>query len=164
MSAPDSQPAEALRLHHIGHAVADLAAAAAGYRARFGYREVSAPIHDRLQTAVVQFLQLDLEPTYLELVTADDVIGKLSAVVGRGGGLHHLCYTSASLDRSIEALSREGLRLISDPTPAVAFAGRRICWLLGPDRSLVELIERRDFDDRCIPGPAAGPASQNGTG
>jgi len=35
-----------------------------------------------------------------------------------------------------------GFFLIAAPVPAVAFDGRRIAWLLGRDRSLVELVER----------------------
>jgi methylmalonyl-CoA/ethylmalonyl-CoA epimerase len=34
----------------------------------------------------------------------------------------------------------------------VAFAGRRICWLLGADQLPVELVERRDDMDACVPG------------
>jgi hypothetical protein len=32
--------------------------------------------------------------------------------------------------------------VIHRPTPAVAFGGRRIAWLTGQDRLLIELIER----------------------
>ena len=32
--------------------------------------------------------------------------------------------------------------VIQEPTPAVAFGGRRIAWLMGDDRVLTELVER----------------------
>ncbi len=135
----------------------DLAAAAEGYRARFGCRTLSPPIHDPLQTAIVQFLELAPGQTMLELVSPDSDASKLSGMVRQGGGLHHLCYTAELLEPAIAALSATGLRLIGDPSPASAFAGRRICWLLGPDRSLIELIERRDDEDSCPPA-AVGEA------
>lgn len=144
--------APALRLHHIGHAVPDVQAAAAGYRTRFGYRIATRPIHDPLQTAVVQFLQLPPDKVYLELVAPDSPSSRLAAVVNRGGGLHHLCFSSVQLEKSIEALSATGMRLIADPVPAIAFGGRRICWLLGSDRSLVELVEASSSLDLCVPG------------
>jgi methylmalonyl-CoA/ethylmalonyl-CoA epimerase len=46
------------------------------------------------------------------------------------------------------------MRLISEPKPGLAFAGRRICWLLGDDRLPIELVERRDEADPCQPGLA----------
>jgi methylmalonyl-CoA/ethylmalonyl-CoA epimerase len=46
------------------------------------------------------------------------------------------------------------MRLVSEPKPALAFAGRRICWLLGDDRLMIELVERRDDSDLCEPGLA----------
>jgi methylmalonyl-CoA/ethylmalonyl-CoA epimerase len=34
----------------------------------------------------------------------------------------------------------------------VAFAGRRICWLVGDDVLPIELVERSHTGDRCQPG------------
>jgi methylmalonyl-CoA/ethylmalonyl-CoA epimerase len=56
------------------------------------------------------------------------------------------------LEIAIEALEATGMKLISDPKPGAAFGGRRICWLLGQDPLAVELVERRDDGDRCLPG------------
>lgn len=150
-------PDPSLRLHHIGHAVSDIAPAADRYVRRFGYRIVSPILHDPLQTAFVQFLQLPGDPSYLELVSPDSSQSKLANAVKRGGSLHHLCFLSGSLELQIAALEAEGLRLISDPKPAVAFAGRRICWLLGPDHIPIELVERRASNDPCTPVSTENP-------
>ena len=140
-----------LRLHHIGQAVPGISAAAARLIRAFGYHEATPILHDPLQTALVQFLLLPPETVYLELVAPDSPQSKLTHAARRGGSLHHLCYLSGPLDLQIAALEAEGLRLISDPTPAVAFDGRRICWLLGPDQVLIELVERRTLTDPCTP-------------
>jgi methylmalonyl-CoA/ethylmalonyl-CoA epimerase len=108
-------------------------------------------IHDPAQTALVQFLRLSSEAVYLELVAPDGENSRLTNVVKRGGGLNHLCYTTSQLEQEITALEETGMKLISEPKPAVAFGGRRICWLLGWDRLPIELVERRDLSDRCIP-------------
>jgi methylmalonyl-CoA/ethylmalonyl-CoA epimerase len=141
-----------LRLHHVGYAVTVIDPVAETYVARYGY-EVSTPvIHDPLQTALVQFLKLRGDRTYLEFVAPDDPQSKLTNAAKRGGGLNHLCYIAGPLEAEIARLEATGMRLISDPKPAIAFAGRRICWLLGQDRLPIELVERRDADDLCVPG------------
>ncbi len=136
-----------LRLHHIGQAVPEIHPAADRLIRAIGYRPATPILHDPLQTALIQFLVLPGETVYLELVAPDAPAGKLVAAVRRGGGLHHLCYLSGPLEPQIAALELAGFRLISEPEPAVAFAGRRICWLLGPDQVPVELVERRDSKD-----------------
>jgi methylmalonyl-CoA/ethylmalonyl-CoA epimerase len=143
-----------LQLHHIGYAVKEIAPRAADYVSRYGY-EISTPIiHDPLQTALVQFLKLPADSSYLEFVAPDGPDSKLSNAVKRGGGLNHLCYISGPLEATIASLADHGMRLISEPKPAVAFAGRRICWLFGDDLLPIELVERRASGDLCTPGLA----------
>ena len=138
-----------LRLHHIGQAVPDIPSAAERLISAIGYRITTPILHDPQQTALIQFLLLPGDTIYLELVAPDGSTSKLAAAAKRGGGLHHLCYLSGSLEPQIAALELAGLRLISEPKPAIAFAGRRICWLLGADQVPVELIERREAED-CV--------------
>ena len=142
-----------LRLHHVGQAVKSIESAAKEFCRRFGYQLASSPIHDPLQTAHVQFLQLAEERIYLELVAPDGPNSRLMGAVKRGGGLNHLCYSVGALEAAISCLEAEGMKLISDPKPGAAFNGRRICWLLGQDSSPIELVERRTADDACYPGP-----------
>ena len=145
-----------LRLHHVGHAVREIEIAAARFTLRFGYQCATGVIHDPWQTARVQFLERVGETGYLELVTPDGPASRLSNAVKRGGGLNHLCYTCGPLEATIAELEATGMKLISDPRPGVAFAGRRICWLLGEDLLPIELVERRDDRDVCEPGEGAG--------
>ena len=141
-----------LVLHHVGYAVKLIEPIAQRYAQRFGYQASTGMIHDPLQTAYVQFLRLPGETNYLELVAPDGPASKLTNAVRRGGGLNHLCYTCADLEQAILHLEQTGMRLISDPKPATAFAGRRICWLLADDPLPIELVERRSPDDLCTPG------------
>ena len=140
-----------LNLHHVGYAVELIDPIAATYVDRFGY-EVSTPvIHDPLQTALVQFLRLRGDRVYLEFVAPDGPNSKL-AKVAKFAGLNHLCYTAGPLEQTITQMEQRGLRLISDPKPGAAFAGRRICYLQGQDRVPIELVERAHDDDLCSPG------------
>ena len=140
-----------LSLHHVGYAVPDIAPVSVQYVTRYGYRITSPVIHDASQTANVQFLQLPGDSTYLELVAPDGPTSKLANGVRRGGRLHHLCYAVDCLEDTLPWLEANGMLLISEPIPAVAFQGRRICWLMDEASMLVELVERRDVADPCQP-------------
>jgi methylmalonyl-CoA/ethylmalonyl-CoA epimerase len=142
-----------LHLHHVGYAVKLIDSIAATYASRYGY-DISTPvIHDPLQTAFVQFLKLPGDRAYLEFVAPDGPESKLTNAAKRGG-LNHLCYTAGPLEAAIAQLEATGMRLISEPKRGVAFGGRRICWLLGEDPLPIELVERRNEDDLCLPGLA----------
>jgi methylmalonyl-CoA/ethylmalonyl-CoA epimerase len=141
-----------LRLHHVGYAVKEIGPIAEAYVKRYGYDVATQVIHDPLQTALVQFLKLDGDSSYLEFVAPDGPGSKLSNAAKRGGGLNHLCYTCGPLEQVIAELEETGMRLISEPKPGLAFNGRRICWLLGEDPLPIELVERRLESDLCLPG------------
>jgi methylmalonyl-CoA/ethylmalonyl-CoA epimerase len=144
-----------LRLHHVGYAVDHIEPNAQAYIARFGYQATTPILHDPIQTAHVQFLRLPGDQTYLEFVAPDSPTSKLIGVTAKaGGGLNHLCYIAGPLEQAIAHLETTGLRLIADPKPAIALGGRRICWLLGPHRLPIELVERRHDQDLCEPGLA----------
>ena len=140
-----------LRLHHAGYATSSIPPLVNQYVSRFGYEVCTPLIHDPLQTAMVQFLRLPGDDVYLEFVAPDGPDSKLSRAAHKRGGLHHLCFMAQALENAIDLLVHQGMMLISEPQPAVAFAGRRICWLLGEDPLLVELVERSEVEDRCIP-------------
>ena len=141
-----------LRLHHVGYAVKLIEPIAETYIARYGYQACTTVIHDPLQTALVQFLRLVGDLSYLEFVAPDGPESKLTQAARKGGGLNHLCFACGPLEQEIARLESIGMRLIGEPKAGVAFAGRRICWFLGDDPLPVELVERRHPDDLCEPG------------
>lgn len=131
-----------LGVHHVGMVVRDIAEVAATYQRRYGYQARTEVIHDPVQTAYVQFFALAGGPVYLELVAPDSEHSKLSNALSKGGGLNHICYTTDDIDAACRDLRAEKMILIQPPTPAAAFPGRRIAWLMGLDRTPVELVER----------------------
>jgi methylmalonyl-CoA/ethylmalonyl-CoA epimerase len=141
-----------LILHHVGHAVKAIEPVAEVYASRYGYVVCTPIIHDPLQTAYVQFLLLPGDSVYLELVSPDGPESRLSNAVRKGGGLNHLCYIADDLEKTAEKLIECDMMLLSPPQPAVAFAGRRVCWLMGDDMIPIELVKRREPGDCCRPG------------
>jgi methylmalonyl-CoA/ethylmalonyl-CoA epimerase len=133
---------EPLNLHHVGIAVENIERQGARYIQDFGYIARTDIIHDPVQTAYVQFLRLAGDSVYLELVAPDGPASKLTNAIRHGGGLNHLCYSTANLENSCRELRNNGFILVQTPVPAAAFNQRRIAWMIGKDRVLIELVER----------------------
>ena len=131
-----------LTLHHVGMLVGDISKAAGFYVQHIGYEKKSEVIHDPTQSAYVQFFRLPKEQTYLELVSPDGPESKLSNALKKGGGLNHVCFATVDIEASCTALRAAGAYLVAQPVSAVAFNGRRIAWIMGTDRLLMELVER----------------------
>jgi len=130
-----------LALHHVGTLVDDIEAATRRLVGRFGYAIESPVIGDPAQTARVRFLRLPGADHWLELVTPNGETSKLRNALRKGVTLHHLCYEVADLAAALEHLRDSGMLVVGDPTPAVAFGGRRIAWLMDRHAPLVELLE-----------------------
>lgn len=139
-------------LHHVGYAVKAIEPVSGVYVTRFGYAVCTPVIHDPLQTALLQFLSFPGDHIYLEFVSPDGPESRLTNAVRKGGGLNHLCYIADNLEAAADWLVQSGMMLVSPPQPAVAFAGRRICWLVGDDLLPIELVERTESNDSCEPG------------
>lgn len=131
----------------------EIASVSESYVKRFGYEVRTPVIHDPLQTALVQFLSFPGDHVYLEFVSPDGPDSILANAVRKGGGLNHVCYMADNLEKAADRLVEDGMMAISPPQPAVAFAGRRVCWLIGEDRVPIELVERNEPSDSCVPGP-----------
>jgi methylmalonyl-CoA/ethylmalonyl-CoA epimerase len=143
---------EVLTLHHVGYVVNEIAPSAESHCIRFGYQLVTEVIHDAQQTALVQFLRLPGDSSWLEFVAPDGPSSKLARSAAKGGSLHHLCFTCGCLEAEITRLRADGMLLLAEPVPAIALGGRRIAWLYGANSVLTELVERSGPGDRCEPG------------
>jgi methylmalonyl-CoA/ethylmalonyl-CoA epimerase len=67
----------------------------------------------------------------------------VNTVIGSSrGGLYHLCYEVADLDQTLTAFRRKRCLPFGKPLPAAAFGGRRIVFLITPQRDLIELLEQ----------------------
>jgi methylmalonyl-CoA/ethylmalonyl-CoA epimerase len=130
-------------LHHIGYVVPSIAAAGARFAKSLGAVWDERIIHDPLQKVFVSFLTQgnELAPQ-IELVEPAGEDSPVLEFLKRGGGLHHLCYEVGDLDLHIQQMRAGRSMLARAPLPAVAFDGRRIGWMLTPDRLLVEYLER----------------------
>jgi methylmalonyl-CoA/ethylmalonyl-CoA epimerase len=133
----------AQHLHHLGFVVADIAAAMEGFVRSLAGAWDGRVYDDPWQKVKVAFLAVRPGDPLIELVQP---AGESSPVwrflTERGGGLHHLCYEVGDLEEQMAEMKSRGCMIVSRPKPAIAFAGRRIAWMLTAEKLLVELLEK----------------------
>lgn len=131
-------------LHHVGYVVASAEEGAKQFAESLGAELVSDVIYDPLQKVKVVFLRPPGgSPTLIELVAPEGTSSPVTAFLAKGGGLHHVCYEVDNLEDTLEEMRRRRAVVLRPPKPATAFHGRRIAWIITPERLLMELLERR---------------------
>jgi methylmalonyl-CoA/ethylmalonyl-CoA epimerase len=131
-----------VRLHHVGYVVASIETAMPGFVRSLAAAWDGRVFDDPLQKVKVAFLTTRREDALIELVEpagADSPV--LRFLEEKGGGLHHVCYEVADLEEQLSEFRSRGAVIAKRPKPAVAFGGRRIAWIVTPEKLLVELLE-----------------------
>lgn len=135
-------PGSGLRLHHVGFVVTSIEKSIQGFANSLGVTwagEISEDPHQRVKVA---FITVRTQDAQIELVEPGGPDSPVSEFLGRGGGMHHVCYEVDDLDGELAAFRTRRAVIAKRPKPAVAFAGRRIAWVLTAEKLLVELLER----------------------
>lgn len=132
------------KLHHIGFVLASIEKSAESFAQSLGATWNKDIIFDPLQKVRVTFLKgAHATDALIELVEPGGPDSPVSRFLGRGGGLHHLCYEVEDLEGYLASCKSIGVTLISPPVPAIAFGGRRIAWGMTRNKLLVEFLETR---------------------
>lgn len=131
-----------LKVHHLGVAVPDVAAAIPVYEALLGQRLLSGPFDDPIQRVRVCFLGTGQpNDVVIELIAPIAEDAPVHQYLRKGLAAYHVCYEALDIDATVAAMREKGCMVISGPVPAVAFDGRRIAWLMLPTRQVIELVE-----------------------
>ena len=131
-----------MRFHHIGYAVREIQP----YLERFlipllSPLRISPAVADPVQQVTVCFAEMP-GGTVIELIEPLGEKSPVHAIIDRGrGGLYHLCYEVDDLDAQMTQFRAKGCLPLGKPVPATALDGRRIVFLLTPERDLIELLE-----------------------
>jgi methylmalonyl-CoA/ethylmalonyl-CoA epimerase len=137
-----------MKMHHVGFAVPAIDDVLAGFCDSLSARGHTDVYHDPVQRVRVVFLIPEHpDAARIELIEPDGERSPVAAFVSRGGGLHHVCYEVPNLEEQLRTARAAKGVVIRSPVPAVAFAGRRIAWVLTKEKLLIEYLE-------------SGPASQ----
>ena len=78
----------------------------------------------------------------IELVEPSAENSSFGSIIGSSrGGIHHICCEVDDLNREIARCWKQRCMPIVKPVPATAFQGRRVVFLLTPQRDLIEFVE-----------------------
>ncbi len=132
-----------MRFHHIGYATADIDRYIEDFfRPVFAPLAITDKVCDPVQRVTVCFARMQGDAV-IELVEPFGEDSPVNAVIARNrGGVYHLCYEVDDLDRALAQCRKKRCMPIGKPVPAAAFDGRRIVFLLTPQRDLIELVEK----------------------
>jgi len=127
VAAPEPLAPVVTGLHHVAIVVDSIEAARGAYEGALGMRADAAPEHVPDQKVNVLVLHAGAQRIELVEPAADDSpVSRFLAK--RGGGLHHLAYRVADLDRALAELKRAGVRMI-DEAPRPGAHGTRIAFV-----------------------------------
>src|SRR5215471_14439217 len=123
---PSAQPKPVFgELNHIAVLVRDLPAAIGRYQSAFGATLVEQEtLPNKADVAVLELGGMHIE--FLSTREPDSKVGKLLEDLGEG--VHHLSYSVADLDGTMQRLRNAGLRF-RDQVPRPGLHGRRIAFL-----------------------------------
>jgi len=134
-----------MKFHHVGYAVADIDRYLKDFLLPlFAPARVSPVYEDPIQRVRVLFAEVS-PGTLIELVEPLDEGSPVTRFIGDSrGGLYHLCYEVEDLDAALKRFRRHRCLPLAPAAPAVAFGGRRIVFVMTPQRDLIELVEAGD--------------------
>lgn len=132
------------RVHHIGYAVRDVHEALKGYR-KIGYEKVSGLIEDTDRNVNIIFVKNISDHTLVELISPMSENSPVSNICTSMKGLsspYHICYEVEDIEESIKELKRRSFIPTTKLSPAIAFGGRRVIFLMNKNVGLIELLEK----------------------
>ena len=130
-------PLDDLVFHHIGIACERIEDEVKHYE-RIGYRSEGAIFEDSRQ--VIRGLFMKAGTMQIELIEPLSPESPVCTFLSRGIQMYHQAFVSHNLRAAVRTLVDKGSVIVSHPKPAVAFGGRQVCFLLLPNRMLIELI------------------------
>ena len=128
--------------HHVGFVVSSIQEVAPCFGKCFGAEWDGRIINDPSQIVRISFLHNQQPSPLIELVEPTGRESPVTRFLERGGGLHHLCYEVDDLKAQLNFSWSVGAIIVKRPTPAVAFAQRRIAWVYTRNKLLLEYLER----------------------
>jgi len=130
-----------LKINHIGIVVKNIEESIRYYETCFEFDFDGAIYEDAIQKVRIAFVNLPNQNLKFELLEPLTEDSPVMNALRKGGGLNHICYEVQNIKQAIQSLLDSGNRLISGPTPAIAFQNRNIAFIYTKQREIVELLQ-----------------------
>lgn len=127
-------------IDHIGIVTKSLDSSIKQWESTFGYSQYTEIVENTKQQVRIVFMRKkdSLEIKLIEPSSNSSPIYKFAM---RGGGLHHLCFKSDNLNKSIDFLKSKNCLLVAPPQPGEAFDNNPIAFLLAQNNLNIEVID-----------------------
>ncbi len=97
---------------------------------------------DRLGMRGQFMVAADAGAPRLELVVPYGDRSPVTSWLERGIKLYHLAFLATDLSAELDRMRKHRAKLMLPPTPAVAFGGRHVAFVMLPNLLLIEMIEK----------------------
>ena len=129
-----------MTFHHIGIVCFDIDETSRFYISH-GYKRTE-PVYDPIQNVIICFCTSETGMHCIELIAPKDASSPICKILQKNGvSPYHLCYETTELEQAISDLKKQKFLIVSKPAPAVAFGGKRVCFLFNKYVGLIELKE-----------------------
>ncbi len=136
-------------IDHVGIAVSSLEAGIEHWKNVFGYQQMTNVVINTRQKVKVVFLSKE-NSLVVKLIEPTDQSSPIYRFARRGGGLHHLCFKCAEVEKEISRLKALGLRIIAEPQPGEAFENESIAFVFAKQGLNIELVDTDKRAEKII--------------
>ncbi len=131
-----------LKLHHYGFATKSINKSLEEF-GELGYKSTSELVRDNIQGVDLLFIKNDNDHLIELVAPIEGIEGPVSRILKKSGStLYHICYEVDDLGLTIRSLIEKKFILLMNPTPAIAFNNREICFLYNSHLGLIELLQK----------------------
>lgn len=128
-----------LKVHHIGYAVPDVAAAEAEF-AILGWKTCSDVTDDAARQVRIVFMERD--GLRIELVAPLSEASPINKILSKGSGTpYHICYEVPCLEAAEAELKKARFIPFKKAAEAPAIGGRRVEFMYAKQVGVIELVE-----------------------
>ena len=132
-------------IHHIGLVVNNIDEHYQKYfKNALGFSEISETFCDETIGVFIAFINMN-DKVILELIQPiDDNSMVANFLQKHGQSLHHLCFEVEDINSKCEQLRNTNYLVTMPPTPAAAFNGRKVAFLMSKaENYFIELLEKK---------------------
>ena len=127
-------------IYHIGIVVKSIENSL-NYFLNLGYKKKTDKIFEPSQKVNVQFLSLN--NVMIELIEPAAQPSPIDAFLNKGGGLHHLCYSTEDIEETLEDFKKRGAVIVYKPYISISIEGDNVAFIVTKERELIELVEKK---------------------
>lgn len=132
-----------MEIDHIGFVVKNIDEAIKYFTNIYGYSLRNQTIYDETQRVKLAMLRTPNE-YHVELIEPINANSPSYDFMLKGGGLHHFCYITNNIEKTIKILKTKNHILIQRPVMAPLLENRKMAFLFSKTyRHIIELVEKK---------------------